>query len=74
MSVLIKGVTKIELMKALVQSPYFLPDDIEIIEVHTPHGRLIDEDRMLRDCEYPEVETYTMVALESAPTVIEAEE
>ena len=33
MSVLIKGVTKIELMKALMQSTYFLPDDIEIIEV-----------------------------------------
>ena len=50
------------------------PDWCPLVEVPTPHGRLIDSDRMLRDCEYPEVETYTRVALKSTPTVIEAEE
>ena len=56
--------------------PYGMPrpDWCPLVEVPTPHGRLIDSDRMLRDCKYPEVETYTRVALESAPTVIEAEE
>ena len=44
-----------------------------IQKVEEPHGRLIDADHVLRDCEYPEVETYTRFALESAPTVVEAE-
>jgi hypothetical protein len=53
---------------------YERPSHCPLVEVPTPHGRLVDADRMLRDCKYPEVETYTRVALESAPTVIEAEE
>lgn len=46
MSVLIKGVSKLEFVRALVQSTYFLTDDIEIIEVPTPHGRLIDSEKL----------------------------
>ena len=82
MSVLIKGVSKSELMKALVQSTYFLPDDIEIIEVPTPHGRLIDHKKLEKDLgerwnvnddqDFCNKEVWH--ALEEAPTVIEAEE
>ena len=42
MGVYIKGVTKSQLMKVIINSTEFMPDDFEVIEVKTPHGRLID--------------------------------
>ena len=42
MGVYIKGVTKSQLMKVIINSTEFMPDDFEIIEVKTPHGRLVD--------------------------------
>ena len=75
MGVYIKGVTKQELMKVIINSTEFMPDDFEVIEVKTPHGRLIDGDRFYEEFEpnsWSEgmaVSTYIKKAL----TVIEAE-
>ena len=48
MGVYISGVTKTQLMKVIINSTEFMPDDFEVIEVKTPHGRLIDENDILR--------------------------
>ena len=75
MGVYIKGVTKSQLMKVIINSTEFMPDDFEVIEVKTPHGRLIDGDRFYEEFEpnsWSEgmaVSTYIKKAL----TVIEAE-
>lgn len=75
MGVYIKGVTKQELMKVIINSTEFMPDDFEVIEVKTPHGRLIDEDdihtgiRMEKNTEHR-----YFIDRVNAPTVIEAEE
>jgi hypothetical protein len=79
MSVLIKGVSKSELMKALVQSTYFLPDDIEIIEVPTPHGGLIDGDELYSEVAkahaYEHLSVKRIIRMvRNSSTVIEAEE
>ena len=71
MGVYIKGVTKSQLMKVIINSTEFMPDDFEVIEVKTPHGRLIDEDDINATWhmgDSGEVLDYV------APTVIEAEE
>lgn len=48
MGIYIKGVTKPQLMKVIINSTEFMPDDFEVIEVKTPHGKLIDEKNILR--------------------------
>lgn len=81
MGVYIKGVTKLQLMKVIINSTEFMPDDFEIIEVKTPHGRLIDADALLNqwcdemckpkpNCE-EDCAIYEYVRL--TPTVIETE-
>ena len=72
MGVYIKGVTKSQLMKVIINSTEFMPDDFEVIEVKTPHGRLVD----IRDInelmnrykydDFDHIDYHT-------PTVIEAE-
>lgn len=80
MGVYIKGVTKLQLMKVIINSTEFMPDDFEIIEVKTPHGRLMDKDKFKNYI----LDKYSMSAyssqmdrflneLYSEPTVIEAE-
>ena len=69
MSVLIKGVSKSQ----LVQSTYFLPDDIETIEVPTPHGNLVDIDAMIDrfwDGDHMEIHCRD---LDDIPIIVEAE-
>lgn len=44
MGVYIKGITSKQLMKVLICSTEFLPNDCEITEIPEPHGRLIDAD------------------------------
>ena len=73
MGVYIKGVTKSQLMKVIINSTEFMPDDFEVIEVKTPHGRLVD----IRDInelmnrykydDFDHIDYHT-------PTVIKAEE
>jgi len=67
MGVYIKGVTVEELMKVLICSTEFMPDGFEVVEVPTPHGRLVDVNILIN--RYP----HTAGDFEKAPTVIEAE-
>lgn len=51
--------------------------DYKVVEVPTPHGRLIDADALLMDANklrYGEGWLITVENIEAAPTVIEAEE
>ena len=55
------------------------PDDCPLIEVPTPHGDLIDRDKLLNQVDdislgYYEVLGVTEDDIDNAPTVIEAEE
>ena len=57
------------------------PDWCPLVEVPAPHGRLIDVDKLLRDApryvDYPphyEPKLLSILDVENAPTVIEAEE
>ena len=86
MGVYIKGITTKQLMKVLICSTEFLPEDCEITEVPEPHGRLIDAD--FEEKHYasmtinptPDVTPqdymhsgYAAKAFQTAKTVIEAE-
>jgi len=71
MGVYIKGVTKSQLMKVIINSTEFMPDDFEVIEVNTPHGRLIDAEKIVRF--ETRLENGTAICTVDAPTVIEAE-
>lgn len=51
MGVYLRGVTKRQLWKVIINSTEFLPDYCEIVEVETPHGRLIDEDDFIAGME-----------------------
>ena len=74
MGVYIKGVTKQELKKIFGKA-CILYNSTDLVEVKTPHGRLIDEDdihtgiRMEKNTEYR-----YFIDRVNAPTVIEAEE
>ena len=70
MGVYIKGVTRKQLMKVLICSTEFLPDDCEITEVSEPHGRLVDYKTI--DVDYWEDADGYHISVE-AETVIEAE-
>ena len=67
MGVYIKGATTAEVMKVLMNSTEWLDDDCEIFEVKAPHGRLIDADVVNSALEK------RLLAVDTAPTVIEAE-
>ena len=81
MGVYIKGVTKSQLMKVIINSTEFMPDDFEVIEVKTPHGRLIDADAVTEkmwqaeneSCFYELDDVVSVDDIDNAPTVIEAE-
>lgn len=77
MGVYIKGVTELQLMKVIINSTEFMPDNFEVIEVKTPHGRLIDESKIesvFIDELFTGYHTRTKVITGAdAPTVIEAE-
>lgn len=68
MGVYITNATVKQVMKVLMNSTEWLPDKAEIIEISTPHGRLIDVDKIgvwwTNDAR---------IAIEHAPTVIKAE-
>lgn len=49
MGVYISGVTKSQLMKVIINSTEFMPDDFEVIEVKVPHGNLVDIDAVVDD-------------------------
>jgi len=72
MGVYIKGVNKKQLMKVLISSTEFMPDDFEIIEIAEPHGRLIDADELLSK-HLTKWTCYDAERIGTAPTVIEAE-
>lgn len=46
-------------------------DNCPLVEIPTPHGRLIDADKLVRDTIYNTYITETILSI--APTVIEAE-
>ena len=77
MGVYIKGVTESQLMKVIINSTEFMPDDFEVIEVKTPHGRLIDTDVLARkivESNYGvDFINKTTALIIDTPTVIEAE-
>lgn len=80
MSILIKGATKQQVMKVLMNSTEWLPDDIEVIEIPTPHGRLIEAPEIEWEAVgggEKEISLGALIALahkvDNAPTVIEAE-
>jgi hypothetical protein len=66
MGIYIKGISKEQLWKVIINSTEFLPDYCEIVEVKTPHGDLIDRNVV---CE----RIIGSVLLDKIPTVIEAE-
>ena len=70
MGVYIKGVTKAQLMKVIINSTEFMPDEFGVVEVKIPHGDLVDRDEIdvltYEDADGFHTET-------SAPIVIEAE-
>ena len=68
MGVYIKGATQNEVMKVLMHSTYWLSDDVEIMEIETPHGRLIDADVCKQ-----RVYDGSRTPYKGCPTVIEAE-
>lgn len=68
MGVFIKGVTKQEL-KEIFGKACILYNSADLVEVKTPHGRLIDEDTI--GGVFIDIEVSG--AIEDAPTVIEAE-
>lgn len=86
MSILIKGIKKpeygyIEIRlydnRAECEFQEHVYTDLEIEEVPEPHGRLIDAEKLpIRDIsrDYYEVVGVTEEDIDSAPTVIEAEE
>ena len=59
-------------------NPDNIPDWCEVIEVPTPHGRLIDKDELEVDTEwsdyYDGYQSYSAMQIKYAPTVIESEE
>lgn len=78
MSVLIKGWTIPKgcadcptWCKLYLQKREFRHPDCPLIEVPTPHGRLIDADKLTRDTIYNEYITETI--LSQAETVVEAD-
>ena len=77
MGVYIKGVTKSQLMKVIINSTEFMPDDFEVIEVKVPHGRLIDTDALARkivESNYGvDFINKTTALIMNTPTVIESE-
>lgn len=77
MSVLIKNATKQQVMKVLMNSTEWLPDDIEVIEIPTPHGRLIDSELAEHVVGMGTQVTLSkeerILAIQGLPTVIEAE-
>lgn len=77
MGVYIKGATKEEVMLALMQSPYWLHDDVAMVEIKAPHGRLIDADELEEDDNWSEWEdgftSYSRLQISTQPTVIESE-
>ena len=63
--------------RAEVEVQEFTFKDFEIVEVPTPHGRLIDAEKLpVRDVsrDYYEVVGVTEEDIDDAPTVIEAED
>ena len=78
MGIYIKGVTKPQLMKVIINSTEFMPNDFEVIELKTPHGRLIDADKAIRDFHKYGIShmwdaTDLPDIMGESPTVIEAE-
>ena len=81
MGVYITNATSEQVMKVLMNSTEWLPDDAVVYGVQTPHGRLIDYSEV---CEQVELMRKTngvdrgfmdvALAVTVAPTVIEAEE
>jgi len=49
-------------------------DDCPIIEIPTPHGRIIDEDEIYEQPHCGECNDATLDAINNAPTILEAEE
>lgn len=70
MGVYIKGITSKQLMKVLICSTEFLPNDCKITEIPEPHGRLVDYETI--DVVYWEDADGCHISVE-AETVIEAE-
>lgn len=48
--------------------------DCPLIEIPTPHGRIIDEDEIFKRPHCGECNDATLEAIEYAPTILEAEE
>ena len=80
MGVYVKGVTVEKLMKVLICSTEFMPEDFEVVEVPTPHGRLIEAREPERWCRYLADQLHqrayfeAALEIEKAPTVIEEED
>lgn len=97
MSIIIKGidlpkekdiVIKIkpnrEVLKQLAFETVFVETEAEAIQIPTPHGRLIDGDKLYKDfenycsgecdCCVHETENYNCGLIANAPTILEAEE
>lgn len=69
MSIIIKGMDKAMAESLLVKYPYYLD---KIIEIPTPHGRLIDGDALMKT--YDEESWSGYYCISQAPTILEAEE
>ncbi len=64
-------------LNGLYEAKYYcrLEADIcPLIEIPTPHGRLIDEDEIFKRPHCGECNDATLEAIEYAPTILEAEE
>lgn len=81
MGVYITNATVKQVMKVLMNSTEWLPDKAEIIEISTPHGRLIDVDAInyrhdkLHHAseEFVNGIAYIHDRIEETPTMIESE-
>lgn len=51
-----------------------LLDKDDIVEIPTPHGRIIDEDEIYEQPHCGECNDATLDAIDNAPTILEAEE
>lgn len=77
------GVTKCGIIEEVLARDYKpipfdgVPDWCPLIEVKTPHGRLIDVDDLVTDAEYDEMEcnyvSYSSAAIRCAEALIEEE-
>ena len=74
MSVLIKGMVKPDNCEVCPYAFCHLVNDCPIVDIPTPHGRLIDADALPHYTGYALSANEVAKAVEAAPTIIEAEE